>query len=116
MAGRTKKPDKPDELGYEPEDESAVATEEEEKVDEPRLYHVLIHNDDYTTMEFVVLVLTSIFHMPHETAVQVMLNVHQKGIGVAGTYSYEVAESKAEKAMKLAREHEFPLRTTVEPV
>ena len=48
-------------------------------------------------------------------AVRIMLNVHQKGVGVAGTYSYEVAESKAEKAMKLAREHEFPLRTTVEP-
>ncbi len=114
MAGRKKKSDK-EEHGFEPEGESAVATEAEHEVDEPRLYHVLLHNDDYTTMEFVVLVLTTVFHMPHETAVQVMLNVHQKGVGVAGTYSYEVAESKAQKAMKLAREHEFPLRTSVEP-
>jgi ATP-dependent Clp protease adaptor protein ClpS len=116
MAPGTQKPDKPEDFGFEPEDESAVDTVEEEKLDEPNPYHVLLHNDDYTTMEFVVLVLTSIFHHPHETAVQVMLNVHQKGVGVAGTFSFEVAESKAEKVMKLAREHEFPLRASVEPV
>jgi len=116
MAGGRDKPKNPEDFGLSPEGEGAVATEEDEKVDEPRQYHVLLHNDDYTTMEFVVMVLTTVFHQPHETAVQIMLNVHQKGVGVAGTYSYEVAESKAEKAMRLARENEFPLRTSVEPV
>ena len=115
MAGVTKKPATPEDSGLESENESNVATEEEQKVDEPKPYHVLLHNDDYTTMEFVILVLTSVFHHPHETAVEIMLNVHQKGVGVAGTFSFEVAESKAEKVMKLAREHEFPLRTSVEP-
>jgi len=94
-------------------EESAVA-EAEEKVEQPPLYKVLLHNDDYTTMEFVVYVLESVFSMPEEQAVQVMLNVHLRGIGVAGIYPFEIAEMKVGKATALAREQEFPLLVTME--
>jgi len=96
-------------------EESAVA-ESEEKVEEPSLFKVLLHNDDYTTMEFVVWVLQSVFNMPEEEAIQVMLNVHVQGIGVAGIYTFEVAEMKVEKTTAMAREHEFPLLCTMEAV
>jgi ATP-dependent Clp protease adaptor protein ClpS len=95
-------------------DEAPVA-ESEEKTDEPSLFKVLLHNDDYTTMEFVVWVLESVFNMPEEQAIQVMLNVHLQGIGVAGIYTFEVAEMKVEKTIALAREQEFPLLATMEP-
>jgi ATP-dependent Clp protease adaptor protein ClpS len=94
-------------------DELPVA-EAEEKVEEPPLFKVLLHNDDYTTMEFVVYVLQSIFNMPEDQAVQVMLNVHVKGIGIAGVYTYEIAEMKVAKTTALAQEHEFPLLVTME--
>ncbi|HSP13506.1 MAG TPA: ATP-dependent Clp protease adapter ClpS [Thermoanaerobaculia bacterium] len=96
-------------------EESAVA-ESSEKVEQPPLFKVLLHNDDYTTMEFVVWVLQSVFTMPEEQAVQIMLNVHVKGIGVAGIYTYEVAEMKVERTTALAREHEFPLLCTMEQI
>ena len=70
-------------------DEAPVA-ESEEKVQEPPLFKVLLHNDDYTTMDFVVFVLESIFNMPQDQAIQVMLNVHVKGVGIAGVFTYEV--------------------------
>jgi ATP-dependent Clp protease adaptor protein ClpS len=95
-------------------DEAPVA-ESEEKTEEPTLFKVLLHNDDYTTMEFVVWVLASVFNMPEEQAIQVMLNVHLQGIGVAGIYTFEVAEMKVEKTIALAREQEFPLLATLEP-
>jgi len=85
------------------------------RVARPPLYKVLLHNDDYTTMEFVVEVLRTVFHHDSERAVRIMLNVHQRGVGVAGTYPREVAETKAEKVMSLARAAEFPLLCTVEP-
>ena len=94
-------------------DEMPVA-EAEEKVEQPKLYKVLLHNDDYTTMEFVVEILEAIFNMPEDQAIQVMLNVHVKGIGVAGVYTYEVAEMKVAKTTALAREQEFPLLCTIE--
>jgi ATP-dependent Clp protease adaptor protein ClpS len=94
-------------------EDSAVA-ESREKVEEPPLFKVLLHNDDYTTMEFVVWVLESVFNMPADQAVDVMLNVHTRGTGVAGVYTYEVAEMKVAKTTDLARENEFPLLCTME--
>ncbi len=97
------------------EEQSDVATEPEKKVQKPRLYKVLLHNDDYTTMDFVVMVLMSIFHHKEEDAVRIMLHVHQAGIGVAGVFSYEIAETKVRKVTDFARQHEFPLRSSMEP-
>jgi ATP-dependent Clp protease adaptor protein ClpS len=94
--------------------EEAPVAESEEKVEQPPLFKVLLHNDDYTTMDFVVWVLESVFNMAEEQAVQVMLNVHLRGTGVAGVYTYEVAEMKVEKTIALAQEHEFPLLATLE--
>lgn len=96
--------------------EEAAVAESREKVEEPPLYKVLLHNDDFTTMEFVVWVLESVFNMSEEQAIQVMLNVHLRGIGVAGIYTYEIAETKVEKTTALAREHEYPLLVTMEEV
>ncbi len=95
--------------------EGDVATETEKKLKRPHLYKVLLHNDDYTTMEFVVEVLKVVFHHSESDAMAIMLHVHQRGVGVAGVFSYEIAESKANKVMRLAREHEYPLRCSVEP-
>ena len=94
--------------------EEAAVAETREKVEEPPLYKVLLHNDDFTTMEFVVWILESIFNMPEEQAIQVMLNVHLRGIGVAGIYTFEIAETKVEKTIALAREQEYPLLVTME--
>jgi ATP-dependent Clp protease adaptor protein ClpS len=99
---------------YDPEAEDAVAAESREKVEKPPLFKVLLHNDDFTTMEFVVLVLMDVFGHEEASAVRVMLNVHNSGVGVAGVYTYEVAETKAAKATQLARAHEYPLLCTLE--
>ena len=89
--------------------------EPETEVDVPQQYHVLLHNDDYTTTEFVVEVLVTVFHKPVEDAIRIMLDVHRNGIGTAGTYTYDIATTKAQRVRELAREREFPLRCTVEP-
>ena len=96
--------------------EEAAVAESREKVEEPPLFKVLLHNDDFTTMEFVVWVLESIYNMAEEQALRVMLNVHLRGTGVAGIYTYEIAETKVEQTTALAREHEYPLLVTMEPV
>jgi ATP-dependent Clp protease adaptor protein ClpS len=80
----------------------------------PKRYKVLLHNDDYTTMEFVVWVLMHVFHHDETAATRIMLHVHQHGSGVAGEYSQEVAETRVAQVERLAREHEFPLRCTAE--
>jgi ATP-dependent Clp protease adaptor protein ClpS len=83
-------------------------------VERPKRYKVLLHNDDYTTMEFVVWVLQSVFHHDEASAMQIMLHVHRTGIGVAGVYSREVAEARVSQVEALARQHEFPLRCSME--
>ena len=85
------------------------------KVQKPPLFKVLLHNDDYTTMEFVVDVLKAVFHHGEHQAMRIMLHVHHNGVGVAGTYPREIAETKAEKAMSMARAADYPLLVTVEP-
>jgi ATP-dependent Clp protease adaptor protein ClpS len=97
------------------ERDGALAFDRAPKLKQPQRYKVLVHNDDYTTMEFVVMVLEVVFHRPEPDAVRIMLHVHKEGAGVAGVYSYEVAEARIAKAARLAREHEFPLRCTMEP-
>jgi ATP-dependent Clp protease adaptor protein ClpS len=97
-----------------PERDSEVLTESETRLEKPKLYKVVLHNDDFTTMEFVVFVLTSIFHRTNADAFGIMLKVHNEGIGIAGVYTYEIAHEKAERAMNLARAREFPFLCTVE--
>ena len=101
--------------GWEKEGDSSVATEKKQKLKKPQLYKVLLHNDDYTTMEFVVMVLLDVFHHDEPNAVQIMLHVHKNGIGIAGLFSFEIAETKVRKVTEFARQHEFPLRCTMEP-
>jgi ATP-dependent Clp protease adaptor protein ClpS len=91
-----------------------LVTETKKKLKKPPLYKVLLHNDDYTTKEFVVQVLQYVFHKEHTEAVQIMLHVHKKGIGVAGVYTYEIAETKVTLVEGLARQHEYPLKCTME--
>jgi len=86
----------------------------QQEVDEPPLYKVLLLNDDYTTMEFVVEILRHVFNKTNEEAVAVMLNVHRKGVGVCGVYPYEVAETKVDTVHSLARESSFPLKCLME--
>ena len=99
----------------EPESGVVTQTRTRAKTKRPPLYKVLFHNDDYTTMEFVVWVLQSVFHHDEGTATHIMLHVHRTGFGVAGIYAHEIAETRAAKAETLARAHEFPLRVSVEP-
>jgi ATP-dependent Clp protease adaptor protein ClpS len=89
-------------------------TQTQEKLALPRRYKVLLHNDDYTTMEFVVWVLQSVFNHDETTATQIMLHVHRTGIGVAGVYSRDVAETRVAQVDALAKDHEFPLRCSME--
>jgi len=86
------------------------------KVAEPPRYAVFLHNDDYTTMEFVVEVLTIDFSRPYQEAMGLMLKVHEEGKAVAGIYSFEIAESKVAKVTEKARASGFPLKLTLEPV
>ncbi|HEX9242233.1 MAG TPA: ATP-dependent Clp protease adaptor ClpS [Anaeromyxobacter sp.] len=90
-------------------------TKSEKKTRRPPLYKVLLHNDDFTTQEFVDWVLMNVFSHGPESAHRIMLNVHMHGVGVAGIYPYEIAETKAQKTMELAREAEYPLLATLEP-
>jgi ATP-dependent Clp protease adaptor protein ClpS len=90
-------------------------TKDERKTRRPPLYKVLLHNDDFTTQEFVTWVLMSVFNLDPENAHRIMLHVHMHGVGVAGIYPYEIAETKAQKTMELAREAEYPLLVTLEP-
>ncbi len=86
----------------------------DEDVREPRRYRVFLHNDDYTSMEFVVLVLMKIFRKSTEEATRIMLAVHEQGVGLCGIYTHEIAETKVILVRNLAREAGFPLRCTLE--
>ena len=91
-----------------------VVVETEKKLKRPPLYKVLLHNDDYTTKEFVVHILEQVFNKDSNEAMQIMLHVHRKGIGVAGVYTYEVAETKVKTVESLARQYEYPLKCSIE--
>jgi ATP-dependent Clp protease adaptor protein ClpS len=97
-----------------PDHDTEVITESETKLEKPKLFKVLLHNDDFTTMDFVVFVLQYVFNRSDADAITIMLKVHNEGLGIAGIYPYEVASMKSEKAMNLAKAREFPLLCTVE--
>ena len=94
--------------------ERGVAVKSRPKTKKPSMYKVLMLNDDYTPMEFVIYVLESFFSMSHDEATQVMLHVHQKGVGVCGVFTYEIAETKVNQTMDLAQKNEHPLQCTIE--
>ena len=91
-----------------------VITESKQKLQKPPLFKVLLHNDNFTTMEFVVFVLVTVFNRNESDAVRIMLKVHNEGTGVAGVYPYDIAEMKVARVTGLAREREFPLLCTLE--
>jgi len=97
-----------------PETKGDVITETRDDVTEPSMYRVLLLNDDYTTMEFVVEILMLVFSKSVEEATQIMLNVHRIGVGLCGVYTYEVAETKVETVHALAKERGFPLKCSME--
>lgn len=94
--------------------DTGVLTQTKPKTAKPSLYKVLLLNDDYTPMEFVVHVLQRFFKMSIEEATQVMLHVHQRGVGVCGIFTYEVAETKVNQVVDFARKHQHPLQCTME--
>jgi ATP-dependent Clp protease adaptor protein ClpS len=98
-----------------PESQVLERTKTKKKLKQPPLYKVLFHNDDYTPMEFVVLVLMQIFGRSEVDATQIMLHVHNSGIGLAGLYPYSVAETKVSEVMAAAEKAQYPLLVTMEP-
>lgn len=100
--------------GGRPDNETGVVTQTRPKTQKPSMYKVLLLNDDYTPMEFVVMVLMRFFTMSNEQATDVMLHVHRRGVGVCGVFPYEVAETKVSQVMDCARQNEHPLQCTME--
>ena len=101
---------------YEYDDDILLEDEQEEEIKKPSMYRVIFHNDDYTSMEFVVAVLEAIFHKSKAESTQIMLDVHQHGTGVVGIYTYEVASTNIYLVEKLAEENEYPFKATMEEV
>ena len=101
--------------GKETEAGTGTSVETRETVEVPRMYRVLLHNDHYTTMDFVVYVLQDVFRKSLDEAVRIMLNVHRSGIGICGFYPFDVAETKVVTVHSLAREEGFPLKCSMEP-
>jgi ATP-dependent Clp protease adaptor protein ClpS len=95
-------------------EDTAVITQPKSKTRRPPLYKVLLLNDDYTPMEFVVHVLERFFGMTHQRAIELMLTVHRKGVAVVGVFSFEIAETKVTQVMDYARRHQHPLQCTME--
>jgi ATP-dependent Clp protease adaptor protein ClpS len=96
-------------------DEGGTATVIEKKIELPKRYKVLLHNDDYTTMEFVIFILQGVFHKTIEEAEKIMMEVHRTGVGLCGIYTFEIAESKAKKVERLAKDQAHPLMCSIEP-
>lgn len=94
--------------------DGGVLTDEKQKIAEPPLYKVLLHNDDYTTMDFVVTILETVFHKDTGQATVIMMSIHQQGVGVAGIYTREIADTKIHIVHDLARRNEFPLKCSME--
>lgn len=100
--------------GNDGDDQVGIATKTRTRPKKPSMFKVLMLNDDYTPMEFVVMVLKRFFHMDLEQATRVMLHVHQKGVGVCGIFPYEIAETKVNQVMDFAKQNQHPLQCTLE--
>jgi ATP-dependent Clp protease adaptor protein ClpS len=86
----------------------------DQEIREPKMYRVILHNDDYSTMDFVIEVLISIFHKPAADATRIMLDVHKKGMGICGVYTYDIAATRVARVHQLAKKREFPLKCSLE--
>jgi ATP-dependent Clp protease adaptor protein ClpS len=106
---------KPPSRKREGERQTGLVLDERTRTKRPPMYKVLLHNDDYTTREFVVWVLQTVFHKNESDAIAIMSHVHNNGVGVAGVYTFEVAETKVTKTMALAKAQQFPLQLSIEP-
>lgn len=91
-----------------------IDTEDKQKIELPKQYKVILHNDDYTPMEFVVEIIIDVFKKDELTATNIMLNVHNLGRGVCGIYTYEIAETKVARVHDLAQQYEYPLKASME--
>jgi ATP-dependent Clp protease adaptor protein ClpS len=86
----------------------------DQEIREPKMYRVVLHNDDYSTMDFVIEVLISIFHKPAADATRIMLDVHKKGLGICGVYTYDIAATRVARVHQLAKKRQFPLKCSIE--
>jgi ATP-dependent Clp protease adaptor protein ClpS len=101
-------------IGARPDESILIEPDSDQQVDRPRMWRVLLHNDDYTTQDFVVWVLETVFHKNPGEAFDIMMSVHRTGMGIAGVYTHDVAETKEKTTRQVAEEHEFPLLVTME--
>jgi len=99
---------------YERGNSGQIDTQDKQKIELPKQYKVILHNDDYTPMEFVVEILIDVFKKDELTATNIMLNVHNIGRGVCGVYTYEIAETKVARVHDLAQQYEYPLKASME--
>ena len=97
-----------------PQDLPEGDVKNEQEIREPKMYRVILHNDDYTTMDFVIEVLISIFHKPAADATRIMIDVHKKGKGICGVYTYDIAATRVVRVNQLAKRREFPLKCSLE--
>ena len=97
-----------------PQDLPEGDVKNDQELREPKMYRVILHNDDYTTMDFVIEVLISIFHKPAADATRIMIDVHKKGKGICGVYTYDIAATRVVRVHQLARRREFPLKCSLE--
>ncbi len=104
----------PDSTGTGTRFDEDIGLQTDKRLDEPKMYRVVLHNDHYTTMDFVVEILVEIFHMPMARAMQVMLDVHKKGAGICGVYTFDIATTKVDQVHQMARSREFPLKCSYE--
>jgi len=99
-----------------PDLQDKLGIDTEERLQEPNRYQILLHNDNYTTMDFVVRVLETVFNKPPSEAIQIMLNIHKRGVGMCGVYSAEIAETKVAAVHFMAKQKGFPLKCSMEEV
>jgi len=97
-----------------PQDLPEGDVKNDQEIREPKMYRVILHNDDYSTMDFVIEVLISIFHKPAADATRIMIDVHKKGMGICGVYTYDIATTRVARVHQLAKKREFPLKCSLE--